>query len=72
MAEIYKGLSRLSLEEQEDILETMSQSYFPIQINNEVFMIPEEGNDLIDRLVTRLEKNGHQVNIGDIVGETEN
>jgi|TARA_R100000084_G_scaffold97677_1_gene51640 hypothetical protein len=72
MAEIYKGLSRLSLEEQEDILETMSQSYFPIQINNEVFMIPREVNDLIDRLVSRLEKNGHQVNIGDIVGETEN
>ena len=72
MAEIYKGLSRLSLEEQEDILKTMSQSYFPIQINNEVFMIPREVNDLIDRLVSRLEKNGHQVNIGDIVGETEN
>tara|TARA_R100001443_G_scaffold85657_1_gene92325 strand:+ start:134 stop:352 length:219 start_codon:yes stop_codon:yes gene_type:complete len=72
MAEIYKGLSRLSLEEQEDILETMSQSYFPIQINNEVFMIPREVNDLIDRLVSRLEKNGHQVNIGDIIGEAEN
>ena len=72
MAEIYKGLSRLSLEEQEDILETMSQSYFPIQINNEVFMIPREVNDLIDRLVSRLEKNGHQVNIGEILGETDN
>jgi hypothetical protein len=35
-------------------------------------MIPEEVNDLIDRLVTRLEKNGHQVNIGDILGETDN
>ena len=72
MAEIYKGLSRLSLEEQEDILETMSTSYFPIQINNKVFMIPEEVNDLIDRLVSRLEKNGHQVNIGEILGETDN
>ena len=72
MAEIYKGLSRLSLEEQEDILETMSTSYFPIQINDKVFMIPEEVNDLIDRLVTRLEKNGHQVNIGEILGETDN
>ena len=72
MAEIYKGLSRLSLEEQKDILETMSTSYFPIQINNKVFMIPEEVNDLIDRLVSRLEKNGHQVNIGEILGETDN
>tara|TARA_R100001082_G_C4212958_1_gene95868 strand:- start:128 stop:346 length:219 start_codon:yes stop_codon:yes gene_type:complete len=72
MAEIYKGLSRLSLEEQENILETMSQSYFPIQINDKVFMIPEEVNNLIDRLVSRLETNGHQVNIGEILGETEN
>ena len=72
MAEIYKGLSRLSLEEQKDIFETMSTSYFPIQINNKVFMIPEEVNDLIDRLVSRLEKNGHQVNIGEILGETDN
>jgi hypothetical protein len=72
MAELYKGLSRLSLEEQEAILGTISQSYFPIQINDKVFMIPEEVNDLIDRLVTRLEKNGHQVNIGDILGEADN
>ena len=35
-------------------------------------MIPEEVNDLIDRLVQRLERNGHQVNIGDIVGEADN
>ena len=72
MAELYKGLSRLSLEEQENILETMSQSYFPIQINDKVFMIPEEVNNLIDRLVSRLETNGHQVNIGDILGEADN
>jgi len=71
MAELYKGLSRLSLEEQEDILETISQSYYPIQINDRVYMIPEEVNNLIDRLVQRLERNGHQVNIGDIIGETD-
>jgi hypothetical protein len=71
MAELYKGLSRLSLEEQEDILETISQSYYPIQINDKVYMIPEEVNNLIDRLVQRLERNGHQVNIGDIIGETD-
>ena len=40
MAELYKGLSQLSLEEQEAILNTISQSYFPIQINDKVFMIP--------------------------------
>ena len=72
MAEEYKELSKLTLGEQEDILQTMSESYFPIQINDRVYMIPEEVNDLIDRLVTRLEKNGHQVNIGDILGETDN
>jgi hypothetical protein len=35
-------------------------------------MIPEEVNDLIDRLVQRLERNGHQVNIGDLIGEADN
>ena len=50
----------------------MSESYYPIQINDRVYMIPEEVNDLIDRLVKRLERNGHQVNIGDIVGEADN
>ena len=50
----------------------MSQSYCPIQVNDKIFMIPEEVNDLIDRLVQRLERNGHQVNIGDIVGEADN
>ena len=72
MAEEYKELSRLTLNEQEDILRTMSESYFPIQINDRVYMIPEEVNDLIDRLVKRLERNGHQVNIGDLIGETDN
>ena len=72
MAEEYKELSRLTLDEQEDVLRTMSESYFPIQINDRVYMIPEEVNDLIDRLVKRLERNGHQVNIGDLIGETDN
>jgi len=72
MAEEYKFLSRFSADEQEDILRTMSQSYCPIQVNDKIFMIPEEVNDLIDRLVQRLERNGHQVNIGDIVGEADN
>ena len=72
MAEEYKELSKLTLDEQEDVLRTMSESYFPIQINDRVYMIPEEVNDLIDRLVKRLERNGHQVNIGDLIGETDN
>ena len=72
MAEEYKELSKLTLDEQEDVLRTMSESYFPIQINDRVYMIPEEVNDLIDRLVQRLERNGHQVNIGDLIGETDN
>ena len=72
MAEEYKELSKLTLDEQEDVLRTMSESYFPIQINDRVYMIPEEVNNLIDRLVQRLERNGHQVNIGDLIGETDN
>ena len=69
MSQEYKELSKLTLDEQEDILRTMSQSYYPIEINDKVFMIPEEVKNLIDRLVERLEKNGHQVNIGDIFGD---
>ena len=72
MAEEYKELSKLTLGEQDDNLQTMSESYFPIQINDRVYMIPEEVNDLIDRLVKRLERNGHQVNLGDLIGETDN
>ena len=48
MAQEYKELSKLTLDEQLDILQTMSDSYFPIQINDRVYMIPEEVNDLID------------------------
>ena len=72
MGEEFKGISNLSLEDQESILDTISSSYHPIQINDIVYMIPEEVNDLIDKLVKQLEENGFQVTIGEIVGKKGN
>ena len=72
MAEEYKEFSNLSLADQESILETIAESYSPIQINSRIYMIPEPVNDLIDKLVEELEEKGHKVTIGDIIGETNN
>tara|TARA_R100001082_G_scaffold85986_1_gene52577 strand:- start:368 stop:586 length:219 start_codon:yes stop_codon:yes gene_type:complete len=72
MAEEYKELVNLSQSDQEAILETMSDSYYPIQIDDRIYMIPEPVNNLIDRLVNQLEENGFQVTIGEIVGKKGN
>ena len=50
MAEVIKELSNLPMEEQEFILNNMSHEYNPIEINGEVYMIPQEVNTLIDNL----------------------
>ena len=41
MAEEYKELSHLNESDQEAILETISKSYTPIQIDSKIYMIPE-------------------------------
>jgi hypothetical protein len=55
MAEVIKELYRLPKEEQEFILKNMSDSYNPIEINGEVFLIPNEVNNLIDNLFIELQ-----------------
>ena len=52
MAIELKELGLLSLEDQESILEGMTDGYHPIQVNGKKFMIPHEVNDLVDDLFT--------------------
>ena len=57
-ADEIKSISKLPLEEQESILESMSKSFHPIEIDGTTFMIPEQVNDLIDNLLSQIqEKN---------------
>ena len=64
MAEVIKELSNLPMEEQEFVLNNMSHEYNPIEINGEVFMIPQEVNTLIDNLFIELQdlKLGKKIN----------
>lgn len=55
MAEEFKELSGLSREIQESILESISASYHPIEIDGKTYMIPEQVNDLIDNLMLQLQ-----------------
>ena len=72
MAEEFKEISHLSQSDQEAILETISESYPPIQIDSRIYMIPEPVNDLIDKLVKKLEDKGFNVTIGELFGEKNN
>jgi hypothetical protein len=72
MAEEFKEISHLSQSDQEAILETISESYTPIQIDSRIYMIPEPVNDLIDKLVKQLEDKGFNVTIGELFGEKNN
>ena len=51
-------------QEQEFILNNMAHDYNPIEINGEVFMIPQEVNELIDNLFIELQdlKLGKKIN----------
>ena len=71
-SEEYKELTNLSQCDQEAILETISESYSHIQIDNRVYMIPEQVNDLIDSLVKQLEEHGCKVTIGELIGKKGN
>jgi hypothetical protein len=64
MAEVIKELSNLPMEEQEFVLNNMSHEYNPIEINGEVYMIPQEVNELIDNLFIELQdlKLGKEIN----------
>jgi|TARA_R110000796_G_scaffold236279_1_gene355641 hypothetical protein len=49
-------LGKLTVEEQESILEGLMSGYDPIQVNDKNFMIPKEVNELIDDLFIEVDK----------------
>jgi len=54
MADEIKELSGLPREQQEFILENLSHDYSPIEIDGNMYMIPQEVNDLIDNLAEQI------------------
>jgi len=54
MAKEIKELSKLPIEHQNYILEALCKRYEPIEIDDKVYLIPPEVNDLIDNLVMQL------------------
>ena len=56
MAELIEEIDKLPLKEQEMILKQLSDNFVPIQINDEVFMIPEEVDLLISGLNRQIEE----------------
>ena len=54
MAKEIKELSKLPLEHQNYILEALCKKYEPIEIDDKVYLIPPEVNELIDNLVMQL------------------
>ena len=54
MAKEIKELSKLPIEHQSQILEALCKNYQPIEIDDTVYLIPEEVTELIDNLVAQL------------------
>ena len=54
MAELIKEIDKLPLREQELILSQLSDSFCPVEIDDVIYMIPEEVNELIDSLTMQL------------------
>ena len=54
MADEIKELSGLPREQQEFVLENLSHDYSPIEIDGNMYMIPQEVNDLIDNLAEQI------------------
>ena len=54
MAELIKEIDKLPLREQELILSQLSDSFCPVEIDNVIYMIPEEVSELIDSLTIQL------------------
>ena len=55
MANLIQELVPLSQKEQETALESLSKKLHPIQIDDKVYMIPMEVNDLIDNLMEQID-----------------
>ena len=54
MAELIKEIDKLPLKEQELILSQLSDSFCPVEIDDVIYMIPEEVSELIDSLTMQL------------------
>ena len=61
MAELIKEIDKLPLREQELILSQLSNSFCPVEIDNVIYMIPEEVNELIDSLSMQLSEMRDEV-----------
>tara|TARA_R100001244_G_scaffold128512_1_gene99447 strand:- start:18 stop:218 length:201 start_codon:yes stop_codon:yes gene_type:complete len=66
MAKAIKELLGLPKEEQEFILHSLANEYNPIEIDGEVYMIPQEVNELIDNLIIQVQelRVGKEINKG--------
>ena len=53
MAEALNGLSTLSPEELDILFSSLTEKYTPIEINEQVYMIPTAVNDLIDNWINK-------------------
>jgi hypothetical protein len=71
MAKELKELSKLPVEHQSLILESLCKKYQAIEIDDKVFLIPEEVNELIDNLVMQL-SDLYALRERDRVGKKEN
>tara|TARA_R100000030_G_C3222312_1_gene116230 strand:- start:516 stop:734 length:219 start_codon:yes stop_codon:yes gene_type:complete len=50
MSEVIEGLSNLPVSEQERILNKLSQDLVPVEIDDKVYLVPREVDELIDSL----------------------
>ena len=61
MAELLKEIDKLPLKEQELILSQLSNSFCPIEIDEVIYMIPEEVDLLIGNLNHQIEELRNKV-----------
>ena len=54
MAELIKEIQNLPIDEQELVLKQLSESYYPIEINGILFMVPKEVDSLISNLTKQI------------------
>ena len=54
MSEVIEGLSNLSASEQEKVLTKLSQDLVPVEIDNRVYLVPREVDELIDSLSAQI------------------
>ena len=61
MAELIEEIDKLPLKEQELILSQMSDNFCPIEIDEVIYMIPEEVDSLIGNLNHQIEELRNKV-----------